>query len=181
LQKALWCTVLGFQFLEKRVFPAENYLLKTENLKFAKIQLGNIAMTNPVSKIGLWGLLLLICLASGCVERKLTIRTTPENALVTLNDEEIGTSPVTVSFQWYADYNVRVTKAGYTTLETHQKLNAPWYDHFPFDFFAQVLYPKRIVNEHQWSFDLEPAVPADRDDVIQQAQALQQAMQMQPE
>ncbi len=138
-------------------------------------------MTNPVSKSVLLGLLILICLASGCVERKLTIRTTPENALVTLNDEEIGTSPVTVSFQWYADYNIRVTKAGYTTLETHQELKAPWYDYFPFDFFAQVLYPKRIVDEHEWSFDLEPAKPADRDTVIQQAEALQQEMQAQTE
>ena len=39
LQKALWCTVFGFQFLVKRVFPAVNCLLKTENLKFAKLQL----------------------------------------------------------------------------------------------------------------------------------------------
>ena len=134
-------------------------------------------MTNPVSKRILLGLLVLMGLTSGCVERKLTIRTTPENALVTLNDEEIGTSPVTVSFQWYADYHVRVTKAGYNTLETHQELKAPWYDHFPFDFFAQVLTPKRIVDKHEWSFDLTPAEPADRDAVIQNAQALQMEMQ----
>ncbi len=134
-------------------------------------------MTNPVSKCVLLGLLIFMCLTSGCVERKLTIRTTPENALVTLNDEEIGTSPVTVSFQWYADYHVRVTKAGYNTLETHQALKAPWYDHFPFDFFAQILTPKRIVDKHEWSFDLTPAEPVDRDAVIQQAQALQLEMQ----
>lgn len=138
-------------------------------------------MTNPVSKSVLLGLLIFTCLTSGCVERKLTIRTTPENALVTLNDEEIGTSPVTVSFQWYADYHVRVTKAGYNTLETHQELRAPWYDHFPFDFFAQILTPKRIVDKHEWSFDLTPAEPADRDAVIQQAQALQLEMQAESE
>ena len=138
-------------------------------------------MTNLVSKRLLLGLLILICVTSGCVERKLTIRTTPENAMVTLNDEEIGASPVTVSFQWYADYHVRVTKAGYTTLETHEKLKAPWYDYFPFDFFAQVLYPKRIVDEHEWSFDLTPLEPADRDTVIQQAQALQLEMQTESE
>jgi hypothetical protein len=39
--------------------------------------------------------------ASGCVERWLTINTEPQGALVTLNDEEIGVSPVTVSFEWY--------------------------------------------------------------------------------
>jgi hypothetical protein len=142
-----------------------------------KVNLGSIAMTNRVSKRWLLGLLILVCLAPGCVERKLTIRTAPENALVTLNDEEIGVSPVTVSFQWYADYRVRVTKAGYNTLETHQKLKAPWYDHFPFDFFAQVLSPKRIVDQHEWSFDLTPLEPADRDEVIRQAQALQLEMQ----
>ncbi len=134
-------------------------------------------MTNLVSKRLLLGLLSVICLAGGCVERKLTIRTVPEDAMVMLNDEEIGTSPVTVSFQWYADYRVRVTKAGYTTLETHEKLKAPWYDHFPFDFFAQVLYPRRIVDEHEWSFDLTPREPADRDAVIQEAQTLQLKMQ----
>jgi len=138
-------------------------------------------MTNSVSIRHLLGLLVLMCLTSGCVERRLTIRTTPENALVTLNDEEIGTSPVTVSFLWYADYRVRVAKAGYNTLETHQELKAPWYDHFPFDFFAQVLTPKRIVDEHEWSFDLTPAQPADRDTVIRQAQALQLEMQAESE
>ena len=138
-------------------------------------------MTNAVSKPVLVSLLILMCLGSGCVDRRLTIRTTPENALVTLNDEEIGTSPVTVSFQWYADYHVRVTKAGYNTLDTHKKLKAPWYDHFPFDFFAQILTPKRIVDEHVWSFDLTPAEPADRDTVIRQAQALEQEMDTQSE
>jgi len=32
---------------------------------------------------------------TGCVERKLTINTEPQGALVVLNDEEIGQSPVT--------------------------------------------------------------------------------------
>jgi hypothetical protein len=136
-------------------------------------------MTNSAIKVSLSGLLILICLTTGCVERRLTIRTSPDAALVTLNDEEIGTSPVTTSFQWYADYNVRVTKPGYQTLETHKRLKAPWYDHFPFDFIAQVLYPGRIVDEYDWSFDLAPAEPADRDTVIEQAQALQQEMHVQ--
>ena len=39
LQKALEYTVFGFQFLVKCVFYAVNFLLKTENLKFAKLQL----------------------------------------------------------------------------------------------------------------------------------------------
>ena len=39
LQKALWCTVFGIQFSEKGVFYTVYCLLKTENLKFAKLHL----------------------------------------------------------------------------------------------------------------------------------------------
>jgi len=42
-------------------------------------------------------------LLTGCVERKLTINTEPAGAMVTLNDEQIGESPVTVTFNWYGD------------------------------------------------------------------------------
>ena len=44
---------------------------------------------------------------AGCVERRLTIQTKPQGAMVLLNDEEIGRSPVTVPFNWYGDYRVR--------------------------------------------------------------------------
>jgi hypothetical protein len=63
---------------------------------------------------------------TGCVERKLTINTEPQGALVILNDEEIGTSPVTVSFEWYGDYWVRISKEGYESLNTHRPLKGPW-------------------------------------------------------
>jgi len=79
--------------------------------------------------------------AGGCVERRIKVNTSPQGAGVVLNDEQIGTSPVSVAFQWYGDYNVRITKQGYETLVTHRALKAPWYDSFPFDFFVQVLWP----------------------------------------
>jgi len=112
---------------------------------------------------------LFIC---GCVERQLTINTVPQNAVVTLNDEEIGQSPVTVSFNWYGDYRVRIAKEGYETLNTHKELKAPLHDKFPFDFFAQVLNPKKIVDKYDWTFTLEPAKEPDRDKLIQNAQKL---------
>ena len=111
-------------------------------------------------------------LISGCVERQLTINTVPHSAVVTLNDEEIGQSPVTVSFNWYGDYRVRITKEGYETLNTHRKLKGPWYDMFPFDFFAQVLSPKKIVDKYEWTFELQPAKEVDRDKLLQDAQKL---------
>jgi hypothetical protein len=114
-------------------------------------------------------LLTATMLISGCVERKLTINTKPQQALIVLNDEEIGISPVTVSFNWYGDYQIRINKAGYETLITHRKLEAPLRDKFPFDFFAQILNPKKIVDEYEWSFELEPIQEPARDELIKAA------------
>lgn len=110
-------------------------------------------------------------LLSGCVERRLTINTEPEGALVVLNDEEIGISPVTTSFEWYGDYNIRVSKEGFETLDTHRELKGPWYDHFPFDFFT-LLNPKRTVDSYQWSFELAPKVQYTPEELIDAAKQL---------
>jgi hypothetical protein len=112
---------------------------------------------------------------SGCVERNLTINTKPEGATVILNDEEIGNSPVTVSFEWYGDYNVAIRKEGYETLKTHRKLKAPWYDGFPFDFLT-LLNPERTVDEYEWTFELEPKKEISRKELIRQAEELKKQL-----
>lgn len=116
----------------------------------------------------------LLC---GCVERKLTINTEPQGALITLNDEQIGVSPVTVSFNWYGDYWVRASKEGFETLDTHRELRAPLHDRFPFDFFAGVLYPGQITDDYEWTFELAPRQDLTRDQLLEQADALRIQME----
>jgi len=120
------------------------------------------------------GLIAAIILG-GCVERNLTINTNPQGALVVLNDEEIGTSPVTVSFEWYGDYDVRISKEGFETLKTHRNLKAPWYDNFPFDLFA-LFNPERIVDEYEWTFELAPKKEISREELIQDAEELKKQL-----
>ncbi len=79
----------------------------------------------------------LLCLSAlpiGCVRRTMTVRTEPEGARVLLNDEFVGTSPLTVDFTWYGDYDVTCRKDGYETLHTHHRIKPPWYQVPPFDF-----------------------------------------------
>jgi hypothetical protein len=121
--------------------------------------------------------LLLLAVLAGCVERELTINTRPRGAVVALNDEEIGVSPVTVNFKWYGDYCVRISKEGYETLNTHRKLKGPWYDHFPFDFFAQIVNPNRIVDSYEWMFELSPRRQISPDELIQDARELKKQLQ----
>lgn len=113
----------------------------------------------------------------GCVERKLTINTEPQGAMVTLNDEQIGVSPVTVTFNWYGDYGVRASKDGYETLDTHRQLKAPLHDWFPLDFFTEVLYPGRIVDSYEWTFDLKPRQELTRDQLLENAETLKERIE----
>ena len=129
-------------------------------------------MGKPNIRILLVVSLLVTVLLAGCVERRLTINTKPADALVVLNDEEIGQSPVTVPFSWYGDYNVRISKEGFQTLKTHRELKSPWYDKFPWDFFAQIVNPKRIVDSYEWTFELAPKQPPNRDELIRSAHDL---------
>jgi hypothetical protein len=132
-------------------------------------------MRNPAGvTLGTAVLVLMAVLLSGCggVQRELTINTQPSEALVMLNDEEIGLSPVTVSFNWYGDYSVRITKPGFETLNTHRELKAPWYDGFPFDFIASFCWPVRTTDSYEWAFVLKPYEEPARDDLLQAAQEL---------
>ena len=118
--------------------------------------------------------ILAVLLLTGCVERKLTINTEPQGGLVFLNDEEIGSAPVTIEFNWYGDYKVHIEKQDYETLNTHRKLEAPLHDGFPLDFLFGVLWPGRIVDEYEWSFRLDPYQPIDRDALLQAAQVMKE-------
>jgi hypothetical protein len=118
-----------------------------------------------------------LILTAGCVERKLTIVTDPSDAVVWLNDEEIGRTPVTVNFNWYGEYRVRVEKAGYDILNTHQSMKRPLHDVFPFDFFAECLWPGRIVDTYTWNYQLTPFQAASSDELIKSANAAKASFQ----
>jgi len=120
------------------------------------------------------GVILTVMLLTGCVERKLTIVTEPPEAVVWLNDEEIGVTPVTVNFNWYGDYCVRIEKPGYEILNTHKLLERPSHDRFPMDFFAEVLWPDMIVDDYTWTFELEPYRQATPEELIDQAGQMRQ-------
>lgn len=116
----------------------------------------------------------LTVLAAGCVERTARIETDPPGALVTVNDEEVGVSPVKFSFLWYGDYDIILRKPGYETLKTHHQINAPWYQYPPFDIFAECVVPAMIRDEHVLpTFVLEPAEEPAVADIVSRAVELQ--------
>lgn len=110
--------------------------------------------------------------AVGCVRRTLTIDTEPQGALVFLNDEEVGRTPVNVDFTWYGDYDIIIRKDGYQTLQTHARIVEPWYQIPPVDLFAESFWPGEVHDRHALSYTLAPYVPADRAAVLERAEEL---------
>jgi hypothetical protein len=107
--------------------------------------------------------------AGGCVRRTMTINTDPQGATVHLNDELIGTTPVSVDFTWYGDYDVVARLDGYETLRTNHPINPPWYQYPPIDFIAETLVPFRIHDRHELFFELAPKQEIDREQLLQDA------------
>ena len=100
--------------------------------------------------------LLLVACCSGCVRRSLTIRTDPPGALVYVNDELKGKSPVTYDFVWYGWHRVMVRKEGYERVEDRKQLRAPVYLWIPLDL-AMELLPFPIRDTRTWEYKLSPA------------------------
>ena len=108
----------------------------------------------------------------GCVERLIAITTEPAGAMVWLNDEEVGATPVTVPFMWYGQYEVVIRKEGFHTLKTSRRTPVPFYQWPGIDFFSEVLLPARLTDRHEWHFPLEHSRVADRAALIQRAVVL---------
>lgn len=116
------------------------------------------------------GTALLLCL-TGCVERTINITSEPEGALVYLNDEEVGRTPLSVPFKFYGTYDVRLQKTGYTPLWTSGKAEAPWWEFPGPDLFAELMGNKVDVN---WHYTLAPRDENNPDITLKNAQEMRE-------
>ena len=114
--------------------------------------------------------LLALVALGGCVERRYTIRSDPPGALVVVNGEEKGTTPVSSSYTYYGKRSIRLIKDGYEPSEFVQDFPAPWYDNYLTEFFTENLNPYTFRDEVEFNYKLEPSHPADPNDVLKRAE-----------
>jgi hypothetical protein len=99
-------------------------------------------------------LAVLAALASGgCAHRTLQIDSDPQGALVYLNGEEVGRTPMRKEFLWYGTYDVQLRKEGYETLSRKEKVWAPWWQWPPIDLFAEAL---PLEDNHVARYTMKP-------------------------
>ena len=101
---------------------------------------------------------------TGCVQRRMMIRSNPPGALVYVDDYEIGVTPVSSNFTYYGQRKIRLVKDGFETLTVMQSIPAPWYQVPPLDFVSENLVPGEIRDRQTFTYQLTPqrVVPTDQ-------------------
>lgn len=115
--------------------------------------------------------LLPLCLV-GCVERRFTIRTDPPGALVFVNGEELGPSPVSQSYTYYKPREILLVADGYETQRIVQDFPAPLYDNALTDFFTENLLPFTIRDEREFFYRMPPATNPDPNELLNRGESL---------
>jgi hypothetical protein len=113
--------------------------------------------------------------ATGCygqVQRTITIESEPPGAIVWLNDNEVGRTPITVPFTWYGIYGVRLEAPGYETLITTAPVKTPTYEWIPLDLLSETVVPGIKHDDHSFRYALKKAEPVDTEALRQRAEAL---------
>lgn len=120
------------------------------------------------------GILVFVTLPlfGGCVRRRLTVRTSPPGAVVSVDNQLIGTSPAASSFTYYGTREIRVEKDGYRTEVVKNKVRAPWYQFPGLDFVTETLWPWEIRDERIVDIELVPQTLEPTENVLQRADQL---------
>ncbi|HEY6562943.1 MAG TPA: PEGA domain-containing protein [Pirellulaceae bacterium] len=113
-------------------------------------------MSQPLSRVALGVTLLILVTGQGCVRRRLTIRSNPPGAIVYVDDQRIGNTPVSTEFIYYGTRKLRLVKDGYETVSTLQTVKAPWYQIPPIDFVSENLIARELRDERILEFQMQP-------------------------
>lgn len=116
--------------------------------------------------------LLVVLMSSGCVRRRMTVRTNVPGARVAVDNREMGVTPVSFPFTYYGGRDFVVSKAGYQTVRAQRDFGIPWYEFPGLDFIAENLWPWEIRDERVVDFELIPEPPTDARQLIDRGEEL---------
>jgi hypothetical protein len=116
-------------------------------------------------------LLACVCLP-GCVRRRLTVRSNPPGALVYIDDQPIGYTPVSTPYVYYGTRKIQLIKDGYKTETVMQRFPPPWYEVPPLDFASENLWPGELRDQRVLDFQLVPQPIVPREQLLSQAENL---------
>ena len=116
-------------------------------------------------------ILLAVC-GSGCVRRRLTVRTNVPYAQIYADRQFIGTGKAHAPFLYYGTRHFEVTAAGYRTEKVLRNFNPPWYQYPPLDFISETLLPWEIRDERIIDITMTPEQPLPSEELTARATTL---------
>jgi hypothetical protein len=117
---------------------------------------------------GLGAVLLVAGLSAGCVERRFVVYSDPPGALVYVNNQYVGATPVDYWWVYYGKYQFTLVKDGYETLKVIQDIPAPWYEYPGPDFISEV-QPFKIRDVRSFCYTLQPLQQVQPNDLLHRA------------
>lgn len=116
-----------------------------------------------------WFLAALCAVQGGCIRRVLEVRSEPEGALVTIDRQTVGQTPVAVPFTYYGTREIRLEKDGFETLATKERIRAPWYDLPPLSFLTAHFSLRERRDVRRLDYRLTPKQMFDERELLQRA------------
>lgn len=109
---------------------------------------------------------------TGCVQRRMLIRSQPEGAFVSVDRQGIGHSPVSVPFTYYGTREIQLEKDGFKTVRVEQDIRPPWYATFPISLISENFAGREIRDERVMDFSMEPKQSIDHRQLLERANDL---------
>ncbi|MCA9002429.1 MAG: PEGA domain-containing protein [Planctomycetes bacterium] len=116
--------------------------------------------------------------------RILRVDSVPQGALVRLDEDVIGRTPLEYNFTHYGHRRLSLYLHGYRTYSEKLRLEAPWHATFPIDIFTEVLLPLQLGYEKSVQITLEPddgkVVYETLESFVERAESLRDALEIPP-
>jgi len=122
---------------------------------------------------------LMLLSETGCVRRRLDLRSNPPGAMAYVNNKPVGRTPIATSFVHYGTMDFRLVKDGYETVSEKRKIRAPWYQWPGIDFFSEVVWPQEITDERMVTFEMRPERIVPQDELLARAETVRNQAQAQ--
>jgi len=115
---------------------------------------------------------------SGCMHRRMTVRTDPPGARVLVDGQDIGLTPASMEFTYYGTRQITLIKDGYETRTFLQRVKTPWYQVPPLDFFSDNFLPFKVTNRHEFRYALQRQQQVPQRDLLDRANSTRKDLQI---
>jgi len=102
------------------------YYRQQYTAKIASVTSKHVGKQSRVSVLGC----LVLTAFTGCVQRRLIVKTQPEGAAVIVDRKPVGYSPVSVPFTYYGTREVQIEKDGYKPIRVQERIDPKWFNRF---------------------------------------------------